>query len=241
MRQARRAPVWIPPGSPPKFPDPSEFEDHGLVAGGGDLTPARLLSAYRAGLFPWYDEPPILWWSPHPRSVITDESLHVSRSLRRTLKKTPLTVTSNTALAQVMVGCAERPEGTWLTDEMQSAYLALEESGHALSYEVWDGEELVGGLYGVLVGGLFAAESKFHRKTDASKIALVCAVTDLFDRGVILFDVQFPTDHLRSLGVHEVTRAQYLARLEQAVVKKTSANPSGENMLPRVRRLRGLS
>lgn len=234
MRSAPRAPVWIPPGSPPVFPDPREFDDHGLIAGGGDLDPARLVAAYRLGLFPWYNEPPILWWSPNPRAIVSPESLHVSRSMRRTLRKTSFTVTTGTALERVMEQCAKRRGGTWLSDEMQDAYLRLGEMGMVTSYEVWDKKQLVGGLYGVLIGGLYAAESKFHRRTDASKIALICAVTDLFSRGVELFDVQFATDHLCSLGVHEVSREAYLAVAERATRAQTAPRAPSENLLPEV-------
>lgn len=240
MRSAPRAPVWIPQGSPPDFPDPRQFDDHGLIAGGGDLDPRRILEAYRAGIFPWYDEPPILWWSPNPRAIITPESLHLSRSLKRTLKKTSFRVTQGTALERVMEQCAKRREGTWLNDEMQDAYLRLGEMGFASSYEVWEGKNLVGGLYGVLLGGLYAAESKFHRRTDASKIALVCAVTDLFRRGVVLFDVQFATEHLRSLGVHEVTRGDYLQAAKAAALGQTRPAPPGRDLLPEVRAALGL-
>lgn len=234
MRSASRAPVWIPPGSPPVFPDPREFDDNGLIAGGGDLDPARLVAAYRAGIFPWYNEPPILWWSPNPRAIIDPESLHISRSMRRTLKKTSFTVTTGTALERVMEQCAKRREGTWLSDEMQDAYLRLAEMGMATSYEVWDKKQLVGGLYGVLIGGLYAAESKFHRRTDASKIALICAVTDLFSRGVQLFDVQFATEHLSTLGVHEVPREAYLAAADRAARAQTTPRVLSDNLLPEV-------
>jgi leucyl/phenylalanyl-tRNA--protein transferase len=155
--------------------------------------------------------------------------------MRRTLKKTRFTVTSDRALGDVMKGCAAREEGTWLTAEMQEAYSTLAAMGHASSYEVWDKGELVGGLYGVLVGGLYAAESKFHVKTDASKIALACAVTDLFDRGVRVFDVQFVTDHLRSLGVHEVSRDDYLSAVSDACTRELSAPCPELDLLPRVR------
>ncbi len=241
MRSAPRAPVWIPPGSAPDFPDPRQFDDHGLIAGGGDLHPRRLLEAYRAGVFPWYDEPPILWWSPNPRAIITPASLHVSRSLKRTLRNTSFVVTEGTALDRVMEQCAKRREGTWLNDEMQDAYLRLGEMGFATSYEVWEGKNLVGGLYGVLLGGLYAAESKFHRRTDASKIALVCAVTDLFQRGLQLFDVQFATEHLRSLGVHEVTRADYLDAAERASHGQIRAAQPRQDILPEVRRALGIA
>lgn len=234
MRTAPRAPVWIPHGSAPLFPDPREFDDHGLIAGGGDLDPARLIAAYRAGIFPWYNEPPILWWSPNPRAIITPASLHVSRSMKRTLRKTTFTVTTGVALERVMEQCAKRREGTWLSNEMQDAYLRLGEMGLATSYEVWDKKQLVGGLYGVLIGGLYAAESKFHRRTDASKIAVICAVTDLFRRGLVLFDVQFATEHLSTLGVHEVPRDEYLDAAKRAVCAQTTAKSPGTNLLPEV-------
>jgi leucyl/phenylalanyl-tRNA--protein transferase len=234
MRTAPRAPVWIPHGSPPHFPDPRDFDDHGLIAGGGDLDPERLVAAYGAGIFPWYNEPPILWWSPNPRAIITPDSLHLSRSMKRTLRKTSYTVTTGVALERVMEQCAKRREGTWLSDEMQDAYLRLGEMGMATSYEVWDKKQLVGGLYGVQIGGLYAAESKFHRRTDASKIALVCAVTDLFTRGVEVFDVQFVTEHLRTLGVHEVPREEYLQAVKRATLGRTAPRQPSENLLPEV-------
>lgn len=234
MRTAPRAPVWIPHGSPPLFPDPRDFDDHGLIAGGGDLDPERLVAAYRAGIFPWYNEPPILWWSPNPRAIITPKSLHISRSMKRTLRRTSFTVTTGVALERVMEQCARRREGTWLSDEMQDAYLRLGEMGMATSYEVWDGKHLVGGLYGVLIGGLYAAESKFHRRTDASKIAVVCAVTDLFNRGLELFDVQFATEHLSTLGVHEVPRAEYLDAAHRAVRAEVTPALPNANLLPEV-------
>lgn len=216
-----RSPVWIPAEAPCKFPDPREFAESGLVAGGGDLSVDRLLAAYRAGIFPWYDEPPILWWSPDPRAVITPQTLHVSRSLKRRLESGVYTVTCNRAPEAVLDGCADRNQGSWLNADMKAAYLALFGAGHMLSFEAWASADtgmprLVGGLYGVLVGGLFAAESKFHRETDASKVALVCAVRSLFKRGLRLFDVQFTTEHLMSLGVFDIPRAAYLEQLSEA-------------------------
>lgn len=213
-----RRPVWIPEDAPAIFPDPRLFDAEGLVAGGGDLSIERLIAAYRSGIFPWFNEPPILWWSPDPRALLDPEHLHVSRSLLRTLRKCGWSVRATSELGPVMVGCAEREEGTWITDEMFDAYVELGRRGHALAYEVRDGDELVGGLYGVLTGGLFAAESKFHRARDASKVALVVSVLHTFARGAQLFDVQFKTDHLATLGVREVTRDEYLARLERALV-----------------------
>jgi leucyl/phenylalanyl-tRNA--protein transferase len=215
-RHIARHPVWLLPGSPPSFPDPRGFGEHGLVAGGGDLSPERLLLAYRSGIFPWYDDEPILWWSPDPRAVLEPGALHVSRSLARRLRSGEFRLSVDQDVAGVLDGCAERAEGTWLTTEMKLAYLRLAGLGHLKSYEVWHEGALVGGLYGVLVGGLFAAESKFHRRTDASKLALVAAATHLFSAGVTLFDVQFRTPHLERLGVAELGRAEYLERLSPA-------------------------
>lgn len=188
------------------------------MAVGGDLSPERLLYAYGRGVFPWYDEEqPLLWWSPDPRAVFELDGFHLSHSLRRELKKGHFRVTFDQAFTQVMVGCAEEREGgTWILPEMVEAYGCLHRQGHAHSFEVWLGEELVGGLYGVQVAGLFAAESMFHRSTNASKVALAYAVGSLFAAGITLFDVQFSTPHLASLGVRVLSRTDYLDRLELA-------------------------
>ncbi len=182
---------------------------------GGDLSVPRLLLAYSRGIFPWYDEGlPPLWWSPDPRGVIDPDRLHVSRSLHRRLRRGGFTVTLDADFAGVMRACAaDRAEGTWILPAMVEAYIALHACGHAHSFEVWMDGGLAGGLYGVRVGGLFAAESMFHRRTDASKIALVSAVTTSFAAGIGLFDVQFVTPHLASMGAYTVRRADYLARL----------------------------
>lgn len=203
-------------GARPAWPDPNDAEpDEGLVAVGGDLAPMRLLSAYAAGIFPWFDDgAPILWWSPEPRAVLTLDHLHVSRSLRRTLQSGRFHVQIDHRFAQVLDGCADRPEGTWITEDMKRAYTMLHRMGYAHSFEVYRSDNLVGGLYGVQVGGAFAAESMFHRATDASKVALVCAVTSLFSAGFSLFDVQFETPHLRSMGATVIQRREYLAQLQ---------------------------
>jgi len=205
-------------GAEPRWPDPNLADaDEGLVAIGGDLAPERLLSAYAAGIFPWFDErSPILWWSPEPRAVLSARTLHVSRSLRRVLKQAKLTISVDRDFAGVMDGCADRSEGTWITREMRSAYIALHDLGYAHSFEVRCGDELVGGLYGVQLAGLFAAESMFHRATNASKVALVCAVTSLSAAGCSLFDVQFMTPHLASLGATAMLRRDYLRALTAA-------------------------
>ncbi len=200
------------------WPDPDQADaDEGLLAVGGDLSTERLLSAYAQGIFPWYEEKsPILWWCPEPRAILRHEDLRISRSLRRRLRKGGFELRSDTDFAAVIDGCAERPEGTWITPEMRASYLKLHQLGHAHCFEVWSGGMLVGGLYGVQVGGLFAAESMFHRATDASKIALVAAVNTLFDAGFTLFDVQFKTPHLASFGVIEIPRREYLLSVADA-------------------------
>jgi leucyl/phenylalanyl-tRNA--protein transferase len=217
--RARRKPLLLMPGAPLLFPDPEPYDDEGLLAVGGDLAPERLLFAYERGIFPWYDEGlPPMWWSPNPRAVFTPERLHVSRSLRRALRSGSFRWSANRAFGAVIRECGrERESGTWILPEMVEAYEELHALGHALSFEVWQGERLVGGLYGVQRGALFAAESMFHRETDASKVALVNAVAWSFAQGIELFDVQFLTPHLASLGAHELPRSEYLARARAAV------------------------
>ena len=205
------------PKSPLSFPDPNDADDEGLLAIGGDLSVERLLFAYECGIFPWYDEGvPPLWWSPNPRTVIEGEGIHVSRSLRRLLRRGGFTVTWNRSFERVMRECGKREAGTWILPEMIDAYVTLHELGHAHSIEVWAGGELVGGLYGVQRGALFAAESMFHRATDASKIALVYATRSLFAAGLEVFDVQLTTSHLVSMGAVEIPRAHYLSRVRSA-------------------------
>ena len=211
-------PWLILPGRGVQFPNPEDFDDEGLIAVGGDLSPERLLSACQSGIFPWFSEGvPPLWWSPNPRAVIEPEELHISRSMRRLLQRGTYRLSVNTAFASVMRGCAEeREDGTWILPEMLDAYSCLHRLGHAHSIEVWSQDELVGGLYGVQRGGLFAAESMFHRSSNASKVALVGAVRGFGRMGMRLFDVQFVTEHLKSLGAKEMSRSDYLLRLSAA-------------------------
>lgn len=212
MRGNRRL-TFLGPGSPLSFPDPNDSDDEGLLAVGGDLSPARLLFAYESGVFPWYSAGvPPLWWSPNPRALMDREHLHVSRSLRRTLRKPRFEVSFDQAFSDVIGACAANREGgTWILPEMMLAYTQLHQLGHAHSFEVWQAGQLVGGLYGVRRGALFAAESMFHAVTDASKVALAVAIDTLFRAGIRIFDVQFVTEHLASLGAYEVTRARYLS------------------------------
>jgi leucyl/phenylalanyl-tRNA--protein transferase len=217
--RSRRKPLFLPPGAPLAFPDPAASDDEGLLAIGGDLTPERLLFAYERGVFPWYDDGlPPMWWCPNPRAVMDSERLHVSRSLRKAMRSGRFSVSFDRAFRNVMLECGrERESGTWILPEMVDAYTALHALGHAHSVEVWHGEALVGGLYGVQRGALFAAESMFHRERDASKVALASAIERLFAEGITLFDVQFLTSHLESLGAYEIPRAEYLARAAMAV------------------------
>jgi leucyl/phenylalanyl-tRNA---protein transferase len=221
MRGSRRL-TFLGPGSPLSFPDPNDSDDEGLLAVGGDLSPARLLFAYEKGIFPWYSAGvPPLWWSPNPRALMTRERLHVSRSLRRVLRSDRFRVTFDRAFPEVIAACAANREGgTWILPEMLQAYVQLHRLGHAHSFEVWHGEALVGGLYGVRRGALFAAESMFHVATNASKVALAVSIDSLFRAGVRVFDVQFVTEHLASLGAYQVSRPEYLSQIAQATPQK---------------------
>lgn len=233
----RRAVPWVPP---------ELGEPEGLVGVGGDLTPATLLRAYADGVFPWFSPgDPILWWSPDPRAIIELDGLHVSRRLSRTIRSGKFRVTANQAFADVMRMCGEeRDEGTWVTPEMLAGYTELHRLGHAHSVEVWIDEipavataglvpgaaaHLVGGIYGVAVGGLFAGESMFHRVSDASKVALAALVERLKARGYVLFDVQMTTEHTERMGAVTIPRADYLRRLREAVklTGVTFADPAG--------------
>ncbi len=209
-------PAFLTSQSPASFPDPRSLDDEGLVAIGGDLSAPRLLAAYDHGIFPWYNEDyPPLWWCPNPRAVLPLDAVHVSRSMVRVLRREDFAVTWNTAFSRVLRACgAGRSEGTWLVPEMIAAYERLHRNGHAFSIEVWAEGELVGGLYGVQRGGLFAAESMFHRRTNMSKVALLYSATSLYRAGVRLYDVQFLTPHLKSLGAKEIRRGDYLARVK---------------------------
>ena len=201
------------------FLDPERADAEGLVGVGGDLSPKRLLEAYRHGIFPWFDaDSPILWWSPDPRAIFELDGLHVSRRLARTMRSGRFTATVDHAFADVMDGCARRAgEGVWITPEMIEAYTRLHELGHAHSVEVWHEGRLAGGVYGVTIGGLFAGESMFTRVRDASKVALVHLMERLRQRGFQLVDVQFLNEHTARLGAVEIPRREYLARLREAV------------------------
>lgn len=196
-----------------RFPDPRLAPADEPLASGGDLHVETLLDAYRAGIFPWpVEHGPVWWWSPDPRAVIPRGGLHISRSLRRTLRRRTLRCTSDAAFANVISACAMRSgEGTWITPPMRAAYTDLHAHGVAHSIEVWDDRgALVGGLYGVAIGRLFCGESMFHRVSDASKVALVATMRILEHGGFVLLDVQLPTAHLASMGAVTITRDLFL-------------------------------
>ena len=206
------------------FPATSEALDYpnGLLAAGGDLTPARLLDAYRRGIFPWYEEPqPVLWWTPDPRSVLHLDKLHISRSLRKTLKRNNLSLAVDTCFEQVMRNCAQlRGDGlgTWIGDDMLAAYCDLHHIGHAHSIEVFSAEgDLVGGLYGIAIGRAFFGESMFSEVPDASKVALVALLTILKRGDFGLIDCQVESEHLNSLGAENISRLDFEHLLAQTV------------------------
>ena len=215
------APFWLDFADPEDFPA-VEFalrEPDGLLAVGGDLTVARLLAAYRRGIFPWYSAgQPILWWSPDPRMVLFPEKLHVSRSLRKTLRRNRFRLTVDHDFEAVIAACAEprRDEaGTWITEEMRLAYIRLHRAGHAHSVEAWEGDRLVGGLYGVAIGRVFFGESMFSRVSDASKVAFACFVRHLAASGFELVDCQVHSAHLASLGAETIPRHRFTTLLDR--------------------------
>ena len=209
---------WLGPADPFPPVERALKEPNGLLAAGADLSVPRLLEAYRRGIFPWFSgEEPILWWSPDPRMVLFCEELKVSRSLAKNVRNKGYEVRADTAFAEVLEGCANRPEGTWLGPEMQRAYLALHRAGHAHSFETWRGPDLVGGLYGVAVGRMFYGESMFSRATDASKVALHGLVRNLIALRFPMIDCQMRTPLLASLGAREIPRRAFLRRLEALV------------------------
>jgi leucyl/phenylalanyl-tRNA--protein transferase len=193
---------------------------NGLVAVGGTLDPDQLLRAYRAGVFPWSSDPVITWWCPDPRAVIDLEAFRPHRSLRKSVRRAGWRFAVDQDFETVMRSCAEpsdeRPS-TWITEDFIRSYTELHRRGVAHSVEVYEGHEMVGGLYGVALGGFFGGESMFHRRTDASKAAVAHLVEHLRGRGFVLLDAQVPTPHLARLGATEIPRAEYLRRLRMAL------------------------
>jgi leucyl/phenylalanyl-tRNA--protein transferase len=204
------------------FPDPSLAEPDGLLAVGGDLSPERLLAAYKNGIFPWYSEhEPILWWSPDPRLVLFPKKFKVSHSLKQKIKKNVFSVRMDSDFEQVISACAEternHEDGTWITDEMKEAYNELHRKGFAHSVESYFDGKLVGGLYGVSLGKAFFGESMFHMMTDASKVALYYLVEKAKEFNFLFIDSQVETEHLMSLGAELIPRKKYLKLLTEAI------------------------
>ncbi|HTL60122.1 MAG TPA: leucyl/phenylalanyl-tRNA--protein transferase [Nitrospira sp.] len=208
------------------FPSVEHATPEGLLAIGGDLRTERLLEAYRHGIFPWYNEgQPILWWSPDPRTVLFPERLHISRSLKRSLRPGRFRVTFDTCFDTVVRGCAgPRPQypdgGTWITPAMIDAYTALFVEGYAHSVETWQGDQLVGGLYGVAIGSAFFAESMFTTVDDASKVALVCLARQLHAWEFRIIDCQQSSPHVLRLGAEDIPRRLYIEHLRTAAMQR---------------------
>ena len=208
------------------FPDPRLAEEDGLLAFGGDLSVKRLLLAYQHGIFPWYSEgQPVMWWSPDPRMVLFPEKFKRHKNLRRTIDSGKFSVHFDTKFREVIEHCSKVPrrdqKGTWITEEMKTAYVDLFNEGYAHSAEVYIEKTLVGGLYGLSIGSVFFGESMFHLETDASKVALWYLVDKLTEWNFDLIDVQQDTSHLRSLGAETIDRSKFLLLLDKAVQKTT--------------------
>jgi len=203
------------------FPSAAAADADGLIGIGGQLTPDWLIDAYTHGIFPWpVGDGTLAWWSPDPRAIFEFEQFHVSRRLARRLRSGKFRVVCDRDFASVVRGCAAeeaRAEGTWITPELEAAYVRLHKLGIAHSVESYLDDELVGGVFGVAIGGLFAGESMFHRETDASKVALAYLIAHLKARGYVLFDIQQLTPHTASLGAWTISRRRYLDRLANAV------------------------
>jgi len=216
--------VFLQPGAP--FPDPHCASEDGLLAVGGDLSPARLVAAYRQGIFPWYSQGmPVLWWNPHPRLILVPSQVHVPRRLGRILRQGRFGVTVDRDFPAVIAACAscERPggHGTWIVPEMITAYVRLHHLGYAHSVEVWRQGHLVGGLYGVALGGAFFGESMFHKESEASKVGFVTLAQALATAGYTLIDCQQTTPHMVRLGGFEVSRQEFARRLQEALQRPT--------------------
>ena len=211
------------------FPDPSEADPHGLLAHGGDVSPERLVSAYARGIFPWYEEDPILWFSPDPRMLLLPRDLYVNRSLAKNLRRGRYEVRVDTAFEDVIRLCSEVPrpgqDGTWITDELRAGFTRLHELGLAHSFESWQGGQLVGGIYGMSLGAAFFGESMFATRSDASKVAFVSLVRQIEAWGFHFLDCQVHTPNTEALGATEWPREQFLAALVGALAEPTRRGP----------------
>ena len=224
---------WLRPDDPPSAFPPVEAalrEPDGLLCAGGDLTPERLIEAYRRGIFPWYSPgQPILWWSPDPRTVLEPAAIRISRSLAKSLRNRGYAVTADRAFDEVVERCADpdlRPGGTWITGPMRAAYQRLHELGWAHSVETWQEDRLVGGLYGVALGGVFFGESMFSLERDASKVALCALAQSLRERDYCLIDCQVASAHVESLGARSMPRREFVARLRASAAGRLAPDSS---------------
>jgi len=210
-----------------RFPPVEECDEDGFLAMGGDLSPEILLDAYSHGIFPWpiQENGPMLWWSPDPRGILELDQVHFSRRLLRTCRNNKFTVSFDADFSQVIRKCAATHGSTWITRKMIDGYIRLHKAGFAHSVEVWHESKLVGGVYGVAIHGLFAAESMFHTMTDASKVALFFLVNLLRQQDFRLLDIQMVTPHTKQFGAIEITRDKYLARLDKALALNCSFLP----------------
>ncbi|HOU51986.1 MAG TPA: leucyl/phenylalanyl-tRNA--protein transferase [Smithella sp.] len=204
------------------FPPPELADDDGLLAVGGDLSVNRLVLAYSMGIFPWSsDDTPILWWSPDPRPVIFPGRLKIPRTLRQTMKKGIFRITTNAAFEDVIRNCAtisrKGQDGTWINHDMIEAYIRLHKAGYAHSVEAWDGDELAGGLYGIILGRAFFGESMFAKKSDASKVAFATYALTLAEKGFELIDCQVTTAHMKRFGAVEISREEFMNHLQKAL------------------------
>lgn len=202
-----------------RFPSPHLATNEGIVAVGGDLRPERVLLAYRKGIFPWFEQDEFLiWWSPDPRMVLFPDQLRISKSMRSFLRKHPYEITFNKAFNEVVKSCARVKRFgqtvTWITPGLMEVYQVLHEQGHAHSVEVWDGAELVGGLYGIDIGQVFCGESMFSRASNSSKLALIILARELKKNKYKLIDCQVPTAHLASMGAAPISRKEFLSYLD---------------------------
>ena len=212
-------------GKDPVFPPAEMATKEGIIAVGGDLSVKRLINAYSQGIFPWYSEgDPIIWWSPDPRLVLFPEELHVSKSIKKILRKDLFRITYDTDFKEIIKKCQrlrENQDETWITDDMRDAYIKLHEAGYAHSVEVWKGDELAGGLYGVSLGKCFFGESMFFDVSNASKFGLIKFVQKLQELEFLVIDCQVKTKHLESLGAREIPRAEFLSILKKGLEYKT--------------------
>jgi len=209
------------------FPDPNDglVDPNGLLAIGGDLSPSRILAAYKQGIFPWFsDGEPVLWWSPNPRAVLDPNNFHISRSFKKFLNRSDYQVSINTNFMAVIEGCANHHDKTWITNEMIDAYIKLHQLGFAHSIEVWQNSNLIGGLYGIAQGALFCGESMFSTKMNASKVGLYRFCQHFVRHGGRLVDCQVLNDHTASLGAYELPREIYLSNIKKLQFSETADN-----------------